>query len=100
MLAMTRRLLKLKHEREDVGFVTARITQSFDSDGGWTLHVESPGDPESFHYHLLDGTSMSLHMTTREGDHLRGEAFVSRISGGGECSTVVMLAGAGPLSAF
>ena len=63
----------------------------------WTLRVESPARTEDFRTHLTDGSSMSLNMTTRDGVHLRGEAYVSSISGGDDVATVVVLAGAGPL---
>ncbi len=92
------RLLRLKHERAEIGFHSARVVEE---EGGrepyWHLRVESPASVDDFRTHLTDGSSMLLTMVTREGAHLRGEAYVSSISDGTEIATMVVLAGAGPL---
>jgi hypothetical protein len=92
-----RRLLKLKHERTDLGFLSASLSEDGGRDASWILRVESPSSFEAFHDHLGDGSSMALSMVTREGEQMRGEAYVSSISDGVETATVVVLAGAGPL---
>lgn len=92
-----RRLLKLKHERTDLGFLGASLSEDGARGTSWTLHVESPSSFEEFHDHLADGSSMALSMVTRDGEQLRGEAYVSSISDGVDTATVVVLAGAGPL---
>ena len=92
-----RRLLKLKHERTDLGFLSASLSEDGGCDTGWMLRVESPSSFEAFHDHLADGSSMALSMTTRDGEQLRGEAYVSSVSDGVDTATVVVLAGAGPL---
>jgi len=92
-----RRLLKLKHERTDLGFLSASLSEDGGRDASWMLRVESPSSFEAFHDHLADGASMALSMVTRDGEQLRGEAYVSSISDGVETATVVVLAGAGPL---
>jgi hypothetical protein len=93
------RLLRLKHDRADVGFLRALLCQEeMGREPHWTLRVESPASAEDFRTHLADGSGMSLSMVTREGVQLRGEAYVSSISDGVDVATVVVLAGAGPLS--
>ena len=92
-----RRLLRLKHERTDLGFLSASLSEDGGRDASWMLRVESPSSFEAFHDHLADGSSMALSMVTRDGEQLRGEAYVSSVSDGVETATVVVLAGAGPL---
>ena len=92
-----RRLLKLKHERTDLGFLSASLSEDGGRDASWMLRVESPSSFEAFHDHLAGGSSMALSMVTRDGEQLRGEAYVSSISDGVDTATVVVLAGAGPL---
>jgi hypothetical protein len=93
------KLLKLKHDRREVGFLSALVTEE---DTGcldcWSLRVESPSSTEEFRVHLTDGSSMGLTMVTREGAQLYGEAYVSSISDGLNAATVIVLAGTGPLS--
>jgi hypothetical protein len=94
----SRRLLRLKHERTALGFLGASLSE--DGVGGeasWMLRVESPASTDAFRRHLSDGSSMALTMVTRDGVHLRGDAYVSSISDGVDVATVVVLAGAGPL---
>jgi hypothetical protein len=93
-----RRLLKIRHDREEIGFLSARIdVEEAGREPFWHLRVEAPGNTEDFRDHLSDGSSMALGMITRDGVHLRGEAYVSSISDGADAATVVVLAGAGPL---
>jgi hypothetical protein len=95
----SKRLLRLKHDRVDVGFLSAAISQEeMGREPFWTLRVESPASTEQFRVHLTDGSSMSLSMVTRDGSQLRGEAYVSSISDSVDAATVVVLAGTGPLS--
>jgi len=93
-----RRLLRLKHERIDLGFLAASVSEEeMGREPHWTLRVESPASTEAFSTHLGDGSSMSLSMITREGTQLRGEAYVSSISDSLDAATVIVLAGTGPL---
>jgi hypothetical protein len=95
---LSRRLLKLKHDRSEMGFLSAFVSEEeMGHEPYWTLRVESPASNEEFRIHLTDGSSMSLSMITRDGLHLRGEAYVSTISDGHETATIVTLAGTGPL---
>jgi len=94
----SRRLLRLKHDRTDMGFLSALISEEeMGREPFWTLRVESPSSTEEFRIHLMDGSSMTLSMVTRDGALLRGEAYVSSISDGIDTATVVTLAGTGPL---
>ncbi len=94
----SRRLLKLKHDRTDLGFLSASLSEDeMARDPSWTLRVESPSSAEDFRVHLMDGSSMALSMVTRDGTLLRGDAYVSGISDGVDTATIVLLAGAGPL---
>jgi hypothetical protein len=93
------RLLRLKHERRDLGFFSARVMREEGPFAPWLLHVESPDDLDEFRDHLASGSSMALSMVTRDGDHLRGEAAVSTVSYACDAASVVTLAGLGPLRA-
>jgi hypothetical protein len=96
---LSKRLLRLKHDRADVGFLSASISEEeMGREPFWTLRVESPASTEQFRVHLSDGSSMTLSMITRDGSQLRGEAYVSSISDGVDTATVVVLAGTGPLN--
>ena len=95
----SKRLLRLKHDRIDMGFLSASLSEEeMGREPYWTLRVESPASTEEFRIHLTDGSCMSLNMVTRDGSQLRGEAYVSNISGGADTATVVTLAGTGPLN--
>ncbi len=95
---LSRRLLRLRHDRVDMGFLSASLSEEeAGREPFWTLRVESPASMETFRIHLTDGSSMSLSMVTRDGSLLRGEAYVSSISDSLDAATVVTLAGAGPL---
>lgn len=93
----TRRLLRLKHDKRDLGFLSARVLCDDGACGDWLLRVESPAELEEFQDRLASGVSMSLTMVTGDGRHLRGEAAVSTVSDSRESATVVVLAGLGPL---
>jgi hypothetical protein len=94
----SRRLLKLKHDRVEVGFLSASVNEDEGAhDAYWMMRVESPASTAEFRAHLIEGSCMSLSMVTRDGSQLRGEAFVSSISDCVDAATVVVLAGAGPL---
>ena len=96
MLSM--RLLKLRHDRTEIGFLSARLLEEESAtESNWQLRVEEPASVEGFRDHLTDGSSMSLGMVTRDGVHLRGEAYVSSISDGMDAARMVALAGTGPL---
>ena len=93
-----RRLLKLKHDRTDLGFLSASVAmEEMGREPYWMLRVEAPSSTEEFRGHLTDGSSMALNMVTRDGAQLRAEAYVSSISDGVDIATVVVLAGSGPL---
>ncbi len=93
-----RRLYKLRHDRTEIGFLSARLVEEESGrESNWQLRVEEPASVEDFRDHLMDGSSMSLGMITRDGAHLRGEAYVSSVSDGMDAATMVVLAGAGPL---
>ena len=94
-----KRLLRLKHGRRDLGFLSARVMKEDDVLASWLLRVESPADLDEFRSHLLAGSTMSLSMVTGDGDHLRGEAAVSTVSDAYDAATIVTLAGLGPLRA-
>ena len=95
---LSRRLLKLKHDRMDMGFLSASLSEEeAGREPHWTLRVESPASTEEFRIHHVDGSSMALHMVTREGGQLAGEAYVSSISDCVDAATIVVLAGTGPL---
>jgi hypothetical protein len=94
----SRRLLRLRHDRTDLGFLSASVAEEeAGREPYWSLRVESPSSTEAFRDHLADGSSMALNMVTRDGVQLRGEAYVSSISDGVDVATVVVLAGSGPL---
>jgi hypothetical protein len=62
----SRRLLRLRHDRTDLGFLSAGVAQEDGgSDSGWILRVEEPSTVQEFPDHLSDGSSMTLSMTTR-----------------------------------
>ncbi len=93
-----KRLLRIKHDRTDMGFLSAAVNEEeAGREPFWMLRVESPASTEDFRVHLSDGSCMSLSMITRDGAHLRGEAYVSSISDGTDSATIVVLAGTGPL---
>jgi hypothetical protein len=94
----SKRLLRLRHERANMGFLSASVTQEgMGREPHWILRVESPSSTQSFRDHLTDGSCMALSMVTRDGVQLRGDAYVSSISDGVDSATVVLLSGAGPL---
>ena len=92
-----RRLLKLKHDRTDLGFLSASLIEDEGRERYWSLRVESPSSAEEFRDHLTQGSSMALSMVTRDGVQLRGEAYVSSVSDGMDSAMVAVLAGSGPL---
>ncbi len=93
-----RRLLRLRHDRSDVGFVAASLSEEgAGRERSWLLRVESPAVTQEFRDHLTDGSSMALSMVTRDGVQLRGDAYVSSVSDGVDTATVVVLVGFGPL---
>ena len=89
------RLLKLRHDHHELGFLAARICS--DLGASWTLRVESPQDVEEYLDHLHRGASMCLSIVTRDGQCYQGEACVSNVSIDGDYATLVVLAGVGPL---
>ncbi|MBE3074137.1 MAG: hypothetical protein IMZ75_04200 [Actinobacteria bacterium] len=93
----TGRLLKIKHDHRDIGFLSARLERDEGQQTSWRLQVESPEDLDEFRGHLAEGSSMALTMVTREGDQLRGEACVASVSDGADSATIVTLSGMGPL---
>jgi hypothetical protein len=93
----SKRLLRLKYGRTEVGFLSACVAEDAAEVPFWSLRVESPSSTDDFRGHLHEGSSMALSMFTGDGDQLRGEAYVSSISDGMDSATVVVLAGTGPL---
>ena len=91
------RLVKIKHDRRDLGFFSAQVVRDDPSQSSWCLRVESPADLDEFRSHLVEGTSMALTMVTREGEFLRGEACVANVSDSYDAATMVTLSGLGPL---
>ena len=89
------RLLKMRHDHHELGFVNARICS--DAASSWTLRVEAPQDVDEYLDHLRRGASMSLSLVTRDGRCYQGEACVSNVSIDGDYATLVVLAGVGPL---
>ena len=96
-IVATGRLLKIKHDHRDIGFLSARVVEEKGCEAGWCLRVESPADLDEFRGHLAEGSSMVLTMVTREGDQLRGEACVASVSDCVDAATIVTLSGMGPL---
>ena len=48
-----RRLLKLRHDRTDLGFLGASVAEEgMGREQNWTLRVESPSSTEEFRNHL------------------------------------------------
>jgi hypothetical protein len=94
---LSKRLLRLRYERTDMGFLSASVAEDGGRDPFWSLRVEAPSSAEEFREHLHAGAPMALSMVTRDGTHLRGEAYVSSISDGVDCATLVVLSGSGPL---
>ena len=94
----THRLLRLRHDRENVGFLSASLmVEDPSSSRHWLLRLESPSTLDLFRACLGTGSAMSLSMMTREGQIYRGEACVSSLSDGVDGPTSVALAGVGPL---
>jgi hypothetical protein len=91
------RLLKIKHDHRDIGFLSARVVKDESYQAAWCLRVESPADIDEFRGHLAEGSSMALMMVTREGEQLRGEACVASVSDCAASATIVTLSGMGPL---
>ena len=91
------RLLKIKHDHRDIGFLSASVVRDEGYQAAWCLRVESPADLDEFRVHLETGSSMALMMVTREGDQLCGEACVASVSDCVDAATVVTLSGMGPL---
>jgi hypothetical protein len=91
------RLLKIKHDHRDIGFLAARVVKDDLYEPAWCLRVESPADVDEFRRHLAEGSSMVLTMVTREGAQLRGEACVASVSDCVDAATIVTLSGMGPL---
>jgi hypothetical protein len=91
------RLIKIKHDHRDIGFLSAFVVQDKAYQAAWCLRVESPSDLDEFRSHLAEGSSMVLTMVTREGEQLRGEACVASVSDCVDAATIVTLSGMGPL---
>ena len=96
-VTITKRLLRLKHDHRDFGFMSARVVREGESGPGWVVRVESPSELDDFRAHLDSGTSMSLDMITSDGVRLAGEACVATLSDAYSAPTVVLLTGMGPL---
>jgi len=93
----TQRLMRIKHDRRDLGFFSASVLRDELAQAAWLLSVESPADMDEFRGHLAEGSSMALTLVTRDGDFLRGEASVAHVSDSYDAATVVTLTGLGPL---
>ncbi len=94
----THRLLRLRHDRENVGFLSASLmVEDPMTNRHWLLRLESPSTLELFRDCLGSGSVMSFSMITREGETFRGEACVSSLSDATDGTTSVALAGVGPL---
>lgn len=92
------RLLRLRHGHENVGFLSACLTvEDPPENRDWLLSVESPSPIDLFREFLVRGVPMSVNMVTRDGDTFRGEAYVSSLSEAARGTSLVALAGAGPL---
>jgi hypothetical protein len=94
----THRLLRLRHDRENVGFLSASLmVEDPTANRNWLLRLESPSGLDLFRSFLGSGSSMSFSMITRDGHIFRGEACVSSLSDATDGPTSVALAGVGPL---
>ena len=45
---LSKRLLRLKHDRRDLGFFSARVMKEDGAIASWLLRVESPADLDEF----------------------------------------------------
>lgn len=94
----THRLLRLRHGRENVEFLSASLMVDDPTmKRHWLLRLVSPSTLELFRDCLGSGSAMSFSMITREGEIFRGEACVSSLSDATDGPTSVALAGVGPL---
>ncbi len=94
----THRLLRVKHNRENVGFLSASLmVEDPTMNRHWLLRLESPSALDLFRDCLGTGNALSLSMMTRDGKSFRGEACVASLSDGEDGPTLVALAGIGPL---
>lgn len=94
----TYRLLRVKHNREPIGFLSASLmVEDSMMNRHWLLRLESPSTLDLFRDCLGTGNALSLSMLTRDGRAFRGEACVSSLSAGEDGPTLVALAGIGPL---
>jgi len=94
----THRLLRLRHDHENVGFLSASLmVEDPTMNRNWLLRLESPSTMELFRDFLGRGSAMSFSMITRDGRRYRGEACVSSLSDAVDGPTSVALAGVGPL---
>ena len=94
----TRRLLKIRHDRTDLGFLSASVLEEeMGREPYWSLRVESPSSTEEFRDHLTTARPWRSAWSRATASQLRGEAYVSSISDGMDIATVVVLAGSGPL---
>lgn len=96
----THRLARLRHDRENVGFLSASLmVEDPTANRHWLLRLESPSTLDVFRAFLGSGGAMSFSMITRDGDAYRGEACVSSLSDATDGPISVALAGVGPLHA-
>jgi hypothetical protein len=94
----THKLLRLRHDRENVGFLSASLmVEDPTANRHWLLRLESPSTLDLFRSFLGSGSAMSFSMITRDGELYRGEACVSSLSDSTDGPTSVALAGVGPL---
>ncbi len=90
-------VLKLRHDRAEMGFTSARIATDDSCPTSWCLRITSPADEGEYRRHLTEGSSMAFTVFTRTGDMFSGEAYVASISAPADSATLVVLAGSGPL---
>ena len=95
--ALTGRLMRIKHDHRDLGFMRAEVVFDDSSPLSWGLHVESPADVDEFRDHLVAGKSMTLTLITRAGEQFLGEAAVASVSSTADVAAFVTLCGIGPL---
>ena len=94
----THRLLRLRHDRENVGFLSASLmVEDPTMNRHWLLRLESPSTLELFRDCLGIGQRDVVQHDHARGDIFRGEACVSSLSDATDGPTSVALAGVGPL---
>ena len=90
------RVLRIKYESRDIGFLDARLDDGASAAVGWRLTVSSPENLDDFRDDLAHGRSVALSLFVVDGRWYAGQAAVACISDG-HLFPIVTLSGQGPL---